>query len=504
MSPRAGSEARENGAARLECDPRTALPSPHDAGRCHLPPAAPGRAGRARLRSGRRPGSCRLIAAAKIGGALSFAVLDANSGEVLEARAAEEPLPPASALKAMTALYALETLGPARRFATRLLGYGPLEAGILNGDLVLQGGGDPTLDTLALARLVADLRAQGLRQITGRFLVDESALPALPVIDPGQPEQAGYNPGLSGLNLNFNRVFFEWQRRGDGYAVTMDARAGRLRPPVGAARMAVVDRGVPLFTYDAQGSAEAWTVAREALGENGGRWLPVRRPGLYAGDVFRAVAAEEGLALPVPEIGRAADAATVLARVDSPPVEVLIAEMLEFSTNITAEVLGLASSNARGGDARSLAGSAATMAGWASARHGVRDARPVDHSGLGDGSRITALALARLLSSAGWEGPLRRLMRPIRFSDDNGHRIPNHPVEATAKTGTLHFVNALAGYARSGTGRPLVFAILGADLERRAAIDTARQERPMGARPWAVRSRRLQQRLIEAWTVAHG
>lgn len=455
------------------------------------------------LRARAASGAEGLIATAKLGGSLAFAVLDAGTGELLEARAPEEPLPPASALKAMTALYARESLGPAHRFTTRVLGSGPVAGGVLEGDLILSGGGDPTLDALALAAMVDDLRAQGLARITGRFLVDESALPALPLIDPGQPEQAGYNPGISGLNLNFNRVFFEWQRSGGSYAVTMDARAGRLRPPVGVARMTVVDRGAPLFTYDAQGGAEAWTVARAALGENGGRWLPVRRPGLYAGDVFRALAAERGLTLPAPEPGRATGG-DVLARAESSPLDAILADMLEYSTNLTAEVLGLSASAARGGDARSLAGSAATMAGWSSIRHGVHGTRPVDHSGLGGESRVTALGMARFLVSAGWEGPLSGLMRAVRFADDRGNRIPNHPVAATAKTGTLNFVSALAGYARSGEGRPLAFAILGADLARRATISSQESERPLGARPWAVRSRRLQQRLIEAWSVAHG
>lgn len=54
---------------------------------------------------------------------------------------------------------------------------------------------------------------RGLREVAGRFIVDDSALPGIPHIDSGQPAAAGYNPALAGINLNFNRVYFGWRCR---------------------------------------------------------------------------------------------------------------------------------------------------------------------------------------------------------------------------------------------------------------------------------------------------
>jgi len=446
----------------------------------------------------------RLIARSGVTGSLGYAVRDADTGELIEARNPDLALPPASSIKAVTALYALESLGPAWRFRTRVLGTGPVEGGVLRGDLVLKGGGDPVLDTPALATLVEQLRGLGLTGISGRFLVDDTALPHMPVIDPEQPEHVGYNPALSGLNLNFNRVFFEWQRGPGGYSVSMDARAGRLRPEVGVTRMRVIDRDGPVYTYSGQGDAENWTVSSRALGEGGGRWLPVRRPGLYAGDVLRALAATAGLALPEPEPGAApATGAAVLALTASDDLPVILADMLRYSTNLTAEVVGLSASAARGAAHATLADSAGAMSDWIAARHGAGGAALTDHSGLGGGARITAPALSQVLASAGWDGPLHPLLREVRFRDENGTPVPNHPVSAAAKTGTLNFVSALAGYAQMRGRRRLAFAILGADLERRAAVPPEARERPLGARPWAVRSRRLQQRLVERWAAAY-
>ena len=68
--------------------------------------------------------------------------------------------------------------------------------------------------------------------MTGRFLVAGGALPHVGEIASDQPEHVGYNPAISGLNLNYNRVNFEWKRDGGGYAVQMDARGERFVPMV--------------------------------------------------------------------------------------------------------------------------------------------------------------------------------------------------------------------------------------------------------------------------------
>jgi len=95
-------------------------------------------------------------------------------------------------------------------------------------------------------------------------------------------------------------------------------------------------------------------------------------------------------------------------------------------------------------------------------------------------------------------------LKPVRFKDERGRPMRNHPVEAVAKTGTLNFVSGLAGYFQVPGGRRMAFAIFAADLPRRAAIPPQNRERPPGARPWAVRARALQQDLIERWAQLYG
>jgi len=61
-------------------------------------------------------------------------------------------------------------------------------------------------------------------------------LPNLDEIDESQLDHLGYNPAISGLNLNFNRVHFEWKRAGGGYSIAMDARSELYKPAVTVAR----------------------------------------------------------------------------------------------------------------------------------------------------------------------------------------------------------------------------------------------------------------------------
>ena len=449
------------------------------------------------------PAADALVSKAQLGGEVAYALADAETGEMLEARQPQRGLPPASVVKALTAIYALEALGPAHRFETRLIATGPVQNGILTGDLVLAGGGDPMLDTNALAEMAAKLKAAGVREVRGRFLVWGGALPAVRAIDPDQPDHVGYNPAVSGLSLNFNRVHFEWKRNGQGYGVTMDARSDRYRPDVRVARMSIVARELPVYTYaDAQG-IDQWTVAQSALGKGGARWLPVRRPAIYAGEVFRVFAGAHGIRLRNEEEARNLPAGTVLVRQQSQPLPEILRDMLRYSTNLTAEMVGLAATQARGVQPGSLAASARAMNDWAAASLGLSSPALVDHSGLGDRSRLAAADMVAALVRARRQAMLPDLLRDYPLKDAKGRTSPGHPVKVNAKTGTLNFVSGLAGYMARDAGRPLAFAIFAADAGRRDGIPRAERERPPGAQGWNRRARSLQQDLIERWGILY-
>lgn len=95
----------------------------------------------------------------------------AEDGTVLASEAADRAVHPASVTKIATSLALLQRLGPDHRFATRLLATGPIEAGVLRGDLVVDAGNDPFLVDEGAALILRRLHARGIRSVAGGLVV---------------------------------------------------------------------------------------------------------------------------------------------------------------------------------------------------------------------------------------------------------------------------------------------------------------------------------------------
>lgn len=445
--------------------------------------------------------SAARIAGSGLSGQVSLALIDPATGLLLEGRGADQPLPPASTLKSLTALFALDRLGGGHRFATRLLATGPVENGQLRGDLILAGGGDPVLDSDDLAALAAELAGAGLRGITGRFRVWQGALPQLDQIAPGQPAHVSYNPAISGIMLNFNRVHLEWRRAAGDYQMALEARARAHHPRAYTISAAPARRAAPIFAYDGSGAREHWSVARGALGRGGSRWLPVRRPALYAGDVFQTLARAQGVGLPAPEpwdAPRLPGGLRVLARHDSPDLRDILRGMLAYSTNLTAEAVGLA-----GSGAADLAASGAAMRDWLWGQAPLGPAQFSDHSGLSAGSRISPYGMGLALAFAGPGRGLRDILRDQPLTRADGREYQPERFDLRAKTGTLNFVSNLAGYLTTQSGRELVFVIFARDAARRAAAMRSQADLAPGVEGWTRRAKFLQSQLLSDWAARY-
>lgn len=426
------------------------------------------------------PTARHAVSMAGLAGTVALARLERAGDSLSDGILPQVPMTPASTLKAVTALYALARLGAGRTFSTRVIRAGDM--------LVLAGGGDPVLSTDDLARLAADLAAAG-QPAPARFAVWGGALPFIGEIAPGQADHLAYNPSLSGMILNFNRVHLGWRQGGS--QMTLQARAARHSPR--AFTVTAVPGVQPdLFSWQQDGNRERWTVSRDAVRQPGSRWLPVRRPELYAGDVFQTLCRARGLVLPAPEVIPALPPGAVVASHVSPPLDAILRGMLEFSTNLTAEVVGLHASGAA-----NPAASAAMMQAWLRNQGQGQGFALADHSGLSPDSRITAEGMVRLLAGPGIAMDLPALLRADPLADDLGPN-PAHAAGVRAKTGTLNFVSNLAGYADRGNGVPAAFAILTADPPRHEA--TSGQDTPAGVLAWTRRSKRLQGDILSVWT----
>jgi D-alanyl-D-alanine carboxypeptidase/D-alanyl-D-alanine-endopeptidase (penicillin-binding protein 4) len=142
--------------------------------------------------------------------AVSFVVVDPDSGRILLAQNPDTPRSPASTIKTVTTFAALDLLGPAYTWHTRAAIRGVLDAGTLDGDLILQGGGDPYMTLERWWSFAHALRARGLKTIHGDIVIDNTAF-SLPPADAaafdGRPNRA-YNVLPDALMVNFQSIDF--------------------------------------------------------------------------------------------------------------------------------------------------------------------------------------------------------------------------------------------------------------------------------------------------------
>ena len=120
----------------------------------------------------------------------------------------QQAMNPASTMKLLTSFAALETLGPAYRWKTEAYLNGKLEKGVLHGDLVFKGYGDPKLTVEQFWMWLRELRQRGLRDIHGDIVLDHSFFETVrndPAEFDHDPSRA-YNVGTNALLLNFNAM----------------------------------------------------------------------------------------------------------------------------------------------------------------------------------------------------------------------------------------------------------------------------------------------------------
>ena len=444
------------------------------------------------------PPAEELIAAAGIDGArVGYIVTDLDGGDVLVSRRADEAFLPASTAKIATAIAALEILGGEHRFETTLQ---------LSGDrLYLVGGGDPLLaveDLMSLAR--AGVEA-GLTEAA--FFYDDSRLPRASAIDAGQSGRAVYNPGVSALSLSFNRRRLVW-RAGPGGGLEAFALPGGDLAPLAAA----LGKGEPIVRRIETPEGPTWDVAGRGDGKT---WVPVSRPARFAADLFRDLAAMQGLALEEPQAGTAPADARTVARHRGQRLVDIVGLALHYSNNLLAELVGLGAARKLAGKPETLAASAARLQAELDRRVGGGagpDWRFDRHSGLSSHARASPRRMAALLRYAagrryagrsfesllpisGWKGSL------AGWEDE-----PTLAFRVWAKTGSMFYGRGLAGYLHTASGRRTIFALFISDLDERRRHDLLGPEPGAEERDradaWLTRARELERHLLKRWALA--
>ncbi len=436
---------------------------------------------------------------------VGFILIDLGSGATLAERNADQLFLPASVAKLVTAYAALEILGPGYAFSTLLYRRGT--------SVYLKGGGDPVLTSKDLQALVLRLTARPIQEASTsgkseRLFYDESLMVSLPEIDSRQTTGASYNTGLSALDVDFNRIDVEWSPNGEGVrAFRALCPADDLVVPADWVRFSSASPSVTAdmpFLYAGDGGVDRWLYS-PLLPLRGSCSLPAKATTLHAALLFRALAGAAGLKLATPEPRRVPSDAMFIGRIDSPPLGKILAGLLRYSNNASAELIGLAASRKLTGRSLSLAPSAAALTAWLeeSTRHfDWSGFRLENHSGLSSESRISPRQMAEVLRMSAQEEGFMQAM-PALGEDDPALAINGRLRDLRAKSGTMDYARGLAGYFRGRDGRLLAFAIFAFDRAQRAVLDATQDPRILDSAPaakaWARRAAKLDEALLQDW-----
>ncbi len=418
-----------------------------------------------------------------------IAVVSLDSGRVLYAQHADQLLQPASTAKLFTAALSLATLGADYRIPTQLLGHGRVRHGRLDGPLILRGMGDPTLGTAASRdwadQLASQLAARGIKRVRGDLIAAASFFSG-PWFGSGWEAddlQSGFAVPASALSVGENVV---------DVTVTPAASAGltaslTLDPIDGIPNLSgQIITTLPhapsdINLYRAPGDHRLYafgTVAADAPTQHYNR--AVVDPARLAGQQLRQALARQGIhlsgsvrVLHWPQDDTALlTHADVLAEVWSPPLMEILQRGLKRSQNLYLQNLLLsvgvqtqASDPATG--FTSSEGHAIHALQQLLATIGIAPSASLLDEGTGLSRRdlVTPNALVHLLVylAAQPYGECLRAALPIAGVDGTLHgRMRGTAAENNlhAKTGSMTYVDSLAGYVTSAAGERLAFAIM--------------------------------------------
>ena len=410
--------------------------------------------------------------------ALAAIVVDAappanGKGTPLLSYRATASVNPASVMKLVTTYAGLELLGPAYTWPTPVFVDGSINNGVLTGNLVIQGKGDPKLVLERLWLLLRRVQGLGIKTITGDILLDRSAFtvaPQNPADFDGEPLRP-YNAAPDALLVNFKSVVMTFvPNPGAGVA------AVSFEPPLANVQMQPTVALIAGKTATTLAECGDYRTALQADFSDpfrisfkgnypagcGEKVWPIAYadPASYAERAIAGLWAEMGgkLGGRVRD-GRAPTNAKPVFEMTSPSLAEVIRDINKFSNNVMAQQLFLSLSASPG--PASMEASRSVLQAWWRERFGAQDLPVLDNgSGLSRQERITPQALARMLQTAYVSGAMPELMAslPITGVDGTLRRSKSTVSQGWAhlKTGSLRDATALAGYVHTPSGRRLV------------------------------------------------
>jgi len=405
---------------------------------------------------------------------LSVYVENLDSGEVVLSWNEVEPRNPASVAKMLTTLVALDTLGPAYTWKTDVHVLGEVEDGVLDGDVLLKGYGDPYLVTERFWQLLRRLRQTGISEIRGDLLIDDSHFD-VGSYDPAafdrEPLRA-YNVAPNAMLTNFKvvRYHFEPNLASSTVAVRIDPAldnlriVNRLRVTGGACRG--YQRGITItpnedvsrITLSGRfpSGCEHYSMARTALSHND-----------FTYGLFKSLWQESGGSFTGAWKNTVAESELEPAfTFDSLPLADIIAKVNKHSNNVMARQLLYTLGAETFGPPGTEASGREVVRKWLTGKGmDFAELRLDNGAGLSRESRMTARQLGQLLRYAYDSSFMPEYLSSLSLSGLDGtlsRRFRNGALTGLAhmKTGSLDNVSSIAGYFQARSGNRYIVVTL--------------------------------------------
>lgn len=401
-------------------------------------------------------------------------ILSLKTGKVIYQKNATVPLIPASNMKLLTSAAGLSLLKPEYQFKTEVYLAKPVYQNKEN-TLYLKGYGDPDLNDERLFGLAQDLKYQGVTDIAGDLVVDDSYFDQQSRGKGWKTTygSAAYNARISALSLNRNtvKVWVKPTQPGQAAEVQIEpvtrffkiintayTSSGRTRLKIAR----TLENGQNVIRVSgniySRSAPEAETINLD-------------KPSLYVGEVFKETLAKLGVRIHGKVLkGRVPQGAILMSTAKSPPLREIISDLNKHSVNLIGEnLLKTLGAVYKGAPGTSQKGAAVIQEAFLQQKVGLPANNGVaiaDGSGLSPQNRVTAHALSEVLrymyhqfdvgadfvaslAVSGVEGTLKK-----RF------RNPKLKRKIRAKTGYINRVSTLSGYLQTDSNDVVVFSVL--------------------------------------------
>lgn len=407
---------------------------------------------------------------------LGVEVFSLTRQEVLYARNADSALAPASSIKLLTSLVALKKLGPDYTYKTEVYMDGVLAHGILKGNLIVKGAGDPSLVTERLFLLANDIARTGVKIVQGNIIVDDWTFDQVK-IDPKRiptDTDRAYNAPVGGVSFNYNSttVYFRpGDKVGDKPNLFIEPDTGYVKI-VNQAKTTARGTSYSLVANRIKGDGENTIVVRGGIPLGMGEqksYFNITEPHIYTGFALKYLLENRGVSVSGREIfhSQVPASARKIAELESLPLREIVTLMNKFSNNFIADSLVKTLG-------RELKGAPGTMEKGIqvlveeATRINMNTAgfKIVSGSGLTRDNRVSPEQFMSLLNNAYLEfDVLPELLSSLPIAGKDGtlkKRMKGTSAygKLRGKTGSIDGVSALVGLVQSRGGELLVFAVL--------------------------------------------